>query len=110
MKIIKINPNENGSRPALQDWHKSSVPEGYAWCPDEFVATFYSTSPSGFVDIVINDNMVIDMMVNQEAVNEYINTIKQDNISTDIDPTPSLNDRVATLEEALSMILEGVTE
>lgn len=75
MKIIKITPNENGSRPALQDWSSPALPNGYAWCPDEFVSVFYSTSPAGFVNISTDGEFVVDMSVNETALNEYISLV-----------------------------------
>lgn len=72
MKIIKAIPCENGARPALQDWRGKEAPSGYAWCPDEFVDVFYSTTPAGFVDITIEKGTVVAMTVNEEALAEYI--------------------------------------
>lgn len=78
MKIIKITPNENGSRPALQDWNHKDLPMGYAWCPDEFVEIFYSTSPSGFVNISIRNNSVSAMEINESALNAYIEALDKE--------------------------------
>lgn len=72
MKIIKIESFENGARPALQDWNYTDLPEGFAWCPEEFESIFYSTNPSGFVNITVSNNAVTEMTVNQEALNAYI--------------------------------------
>lgn len=74
-KIIKIYSNENGSRPALQDWNHKELPSGYVWCPDEFFSVFYSTSPAGFVNISTNGEFVVDMSVNETALNEYISLV-----------------------------------
>ncbi len=72
MKIIKTAPNASGSYPALQDWKSKTLPEGYAWCSEEFETIFYSTSPAGFVDIVVTDDAVTEMTINQAALDEYI--------------------------------------
>ena len=72
MKIIFIEVNEDGARPPLQTWDNSNLPDGYAWCPDEFVDVFYSTTPSGFVNITVENDIVTEMTVNQEALNAYI--------------------------------------
>lgn len=72
MYIIKKTANENGSRPPLQTWTKRSLPNGYAICPDEFYAVFYSTSPAGFVNITVDNDIVTSMEVNQTSLNEYI--------------------------------------
>lgn len=74
-RIIKISANENGSRPPLQDWNYEILPNGYAWCPDEFVSVFYSTSPAGFVNISTDGEFVVDMSVNETALNEYISLV-----------------------------------
>ena len=72
MRIIMLNASESGSRPPLQDWEFPTLPEGYAWCPDEFVEVFYSTVPAGFVNIVVNEDTVTEMTINQEALDAYI--------------------------------------
>ena len=72
MYIIKIKPNDNGSRPALQTWDRKSVPTGYAECPEEFYKVYYSTTPAGFVDITVEDNVVTSMKVNRDALEAYV--------------------------------------
>lgn len=72
MYIIKLEATDSGSRPPLQEWNTPTAPEGYALCPDKFSEIFYSTKPSGFVNIVVKDGVVTDMTVNQNAVNRYI--------------------------------------
>ena len=72
MYIIKKTANKNGSRPPLQIWKKRSIPNGYAICPEEFYDVFYSTSPAGFVNITVDNDIVTSMEVNQTALNEYI--------------------------------------
>ena len=77
MYIIQINANENGARPALQEWHGNIVPDGYAICPQEFYDIFYSTSPAGFVNIEIARGSVKSMTVNQEALDAYIASLPE---------------------------------
>lgn len=72
MYIIKKNPNVNGSRPAIQTWARETPPEGYAICPDEFLAVFCSTDPAGFVNITVENDVVTAMEINQEALDAYI--------------------------------------
>lgn len=72
MYIIKKTANEDGSRPPLQNWITKNIPNGYAICPDEFYDVFYSTSPAGFVNITIDNDVVKSMEVNQTLLNEYI--------------------------------------
>lgn len=78
MKIIKITQNKNGSRPALQDWNHKDLPSGFAWCPDEFVKVFYSTSPAGFVNISVRNNSVSAMEINESALNAYIESLEKE--------------------------------
>ena len=72
MYIIKKTANENGSRPPLQTWTKQNLPNGYAICPDEFYSVFYSTSPAGFVNITVDNDIVTSMEVKQASLDEYI--------------------------------------
>lgn len=72
MMIIKIMADEHDSRPGLQSWPYEKLPEGYAWCPDEFVEIFYSTNPAGFVNIIVENNVVTEMTINQEAYDAYV--------------------------------------
>lgn len=76
MYIIKIEATTSGYRPPLQPWDSQTpAPEGYAFCSEEFHKIFYSTNPAGFVNIVVEDGSVIDMTINQEALNAYIATL-----------------------------------
>lgn len=77
MYIIKIEAMENGSRPPLQTWSGNLPPEGYAFCPDGFIEIFYSTNPAGFVNIQVEDNIVISMEVNQVAFDAYIASLPE---------------------------------
>lgn len=73
MYIIQLNANADGSRPAIQSWDESwDIPEGYAVCPEEFHEVFYSTTPAGFVNITVEDNVVTAMEVNQAAYDAYV--------------------------------------
>lgn len=72
MYIIQIAANSYGHRPPIQTWTDENPPEGYVLCPDEFVETFYSTNPAGFVNITIEGNKVTSMVVNQEAYDAYV--------------------------------------
>jgi hypothetical protein len=56
----------------LQDWWEKELPEGYAWCPEEFEATFYAEKPAGFVHIVVDDGVVTAMTQNDEARAAYV--------------------------------------
>lgn len=95
MYIIKLNAYENGGRPPLQQWDKNIVPTGYAKCPDEYANIFYSTTPAGFVNIEVENDTVISMEVNQEAIDTYIESLPEPETQV------TINDRVTSLEEAL---------
>ena len=72
MYIIEIEANPIGGRSPLQTWSRPVLPDGYAWCPDEFYSVFYGTSPAGFVHITIEGDTVVGMTVNTDAYNAYI--------------------------------------
>lgn len=84
MKIIRITSNANGSRPPLQDWQNPELPSGFAWCPDEFVDVFYSTSPAGFVNLSVKNESVVDMSINETALNEYRILVGYDKIENGV--------------------------
>lgn len=56
----------------MQTWSAKTLPEGYAWCPDEFYSVFYSTTPAGFVNITIEGDTVTAMEVNHAAYDAYV--------------------------------------
>ena len=104
MRIIKLIANESGSRPALQSWTSPALPEGYAWCPDEFAQVFYSTSPAGFVHITVEDDTVVEMTINQEALDKYI----AEHPEQPEEPEPM--DETVTWDAMAAAITEGVNE
>ena len=77
MFIIKLAASEIGSRPPLQTWNGNLPPEGYAFCPDEFIEIFYSTNPAGFVNIQVENSIVTSMEINQEALDAYIASLPE---------------------------------
>ena len=96
MFIIKKIANENGSRPALQTWNHATPPKGYAICPDKFHEVFYSTDPAGFVNITVENDVVTEMTVNQEALDAYLESLPEP------EPVPEPE---ATTDELLDIIL-----
>ena len=81
MRIIKILPNENGSRPPIQTWSHEILPDGYAWCQDEFADFFVSNN--GFVNIVVDENSIVtEMTTNEEALAEYLANVSQKSNTT----------------------------
>lgn len=97
MKIIKINANEKGARPPLQEWRDKIPPSGYAWCPDDLAAFFVSCM--GFVHIVVEGDTVAEMTANEEARAEYIAGLPDPVEPTETEPSA---------EEILDIML-GVT-
>lgn len=87
MKIIRIESNVNGARPPLQDWGNPELPSGFAWCPNEFAEIFYSTSPSGFVNIEVIDDRVVAMTVNEDALAKYVDEHPEPTEPTESEPT-----------------------
>lgn len=77
MYIIQLTAPSIGSRSALQTWSGNLPPEGYAFCPNEFIEIFYSTNPAGFVNIQVENNVVTSMEVNQEALDAYIASLPE---------------------------------
>jgi len=99
MTIIRIQAEESGGRPGLQQWNAAEAPEGYALCPEEFHSVFYSTSPAGFVNITVEDGTVTEMVVNREALSAYVAE----------HPESEPTEPEATADEVLDALL-GVTE
>lgn len=106
MYIITINTQENGGRPALQTWDELIPPEGYALCPEEYYAVFYSTSPAGFVNIKVEDGVVTAMEVNQEALDLYI----AENPIVEKSPTQAKTDVAIVYDEMAEAYLNGVQD
>lgn len=94
MYIIKIEAAQSGSRPPLQRWRATTAPEGYALCSEDFYKVFYSTNPSGFVNIVVEDGEVTEMTVNQEAIDNYLANLPE---PKEIVPEPSVYEILDTL-------------
>ena len=72
MYIIAREAEPLGGRPPMQTWSLPELPEGYAWCLDEFYGVFYSTDPAGFVHITIEGDTVTAMEVNHAAYEAYV--------------------------------------
>lgn len=72
-----LEASETGSRPPLQEWWTDTLPEGYAWCPEEFYDIFYSTDPAGFVNITVEGDTITGMTINQEALDAYLASLPE---------------------------------
>lgn len=91
MHIITLIARENGGRPPLQTWDYPTLPDGYAFCPDEFYGVFYSTDPAGFVNIEVTGDTVTAMTVNQAALDAYIAANPP---QPDADPEPTADELI----------------
>lgn len=107
MYIIKIKANENGSRPPIQTWNKPALPDGYTICPDEFYGVFYSTTPAGFVNIAVENDTVIEMTVNEEALEAYIASIPEPVITPE-EEIAELKAKLAATDYQAIKYAEGV--
>lgn len=94
MYIVMKEPFEHGARPALQSWDGQVAPDGFALCPDEFHEVFYSTNPAGFVEIEVEDNVVVSMKVNQVALDAYLESLPDLPHEPEPDPEPTQLDRI----------------
>ena len=108
MYIIKKIANANGSRPPMQTWENTKLPSGYALCPDEFYNVFYSTTPAGFVNITVKDNVVTSMAVNQEALDAYIASLPEPEPEPEPVPESDEGDEAITWNELAQAYSEGV--
>ena len=107
MYIIKIKAKENGARPPIQTWNKPTLPEGYAICPDELYAVFYSTTPAGFVNIEVEDGVVVGMTVNDAALEAYIASIPEPVITPE-EEIAELKAKLAATDYQAIKYAEGV--
>lgn len=96
MQIIKITPTENGGRPPIQSWSRSTPPDGYAIVQCD-TAVFYEFK--GFVNCTFEDIYCTSMTGNQEALDAYEAE----------HPEPEPVDPEPTDTEVLNALL-GVTE
>ena len=97
MFIIRIEANANGSRPPMQSWNGATPPEGFALVTDAQKDVFYSTTPAGFVSIIVKEEngvKVVDTIeVNQEALDAFKATLP--------DPTDSAKaEKIAEIKKA----------
>lgn len=104
MYIIKQIAHENGSRPPMQSWGKETTPEGYVLCPNKFFEVFYSTTPAGFVNITIENDVVTSMEVNQEALDAYLASLPEPEPA----PEPDEGDQPVTWNDLAQAYNEGV--
>lgn len=106
MYVIKLDTDEYGARQALLTWEKSTVPTGFAFCPDEFFDVFYSTTPAGFVNITVENDTVTAMEVNWDAYNAYV--AEHPDIPDEPEPEPTPGDDSSVWDELDAAYQEGV--
>lgn len=96
MRIIEIAALHNGAH-RNQSWGASVPPDGWAIIPDgiEIPQTF------PFVSVTVDGNIVTSMTASASP---------EPQPEQPADPQPTLGDRVSALEEALDLLLSGVTE
>lgn len=90
MYIIQLTTFNNGSRPSLQTWNYDTPPEGYAFVSQEFYDIFYSTTPAGYVNIEVEDNQVVSMTINEEALTQAqqeMEELRKEQEETALQPT-----------------------
>ena len=110
MYIIAREASSNGGRPPLQSWDHKFLPEGFAFCPDEFYDIFYSTSPAGFVNVTIEDDVVTGMAVATDKVDAYKEAnpeVEEEVVSTPQDDTDAM---LIDHEYRLTLLELGISE
>lgn len=102
MNIIQISANENGGRPPLQSWN-GEPPAGYALVSDALdTSVFYDFM--GFVTLELDGDTVTSMTGNQEALDAY-----KASLPDPVEPEPTTEERVSTLESENSMLKAKVS-
>lgn len=84
MFIIRIDANENGSRPPIQSWNKTAPPSGYALVACD-TAPFYEYR--GFVDLTLDGVVCTGMVGNQAALDAYLAALPEAEPEPEADPT-----------------------
>lgn len=102
MNIIQINANENGGRPPMQNWN-GEPPAGYALVPDTLDASVFGDF-MGFVTLELDGGIVTAMTGNQEALDAYKASLPEP-----VEPPPTTEERVSTLESENSMLKAKVS-
>lgn len=79
MLIVKIEADINGQREGLQTWGGVNPPDNYVEYPAEEWDTFYPTGKmlAGFVTFDVVDGMATNIVWNEEAYQEYINSLPE---------------------------------
>lgn len=92
MNIIKLEPSATGSRPPIQSWSGTGIPEGYIEVP-EGVDTSAMQDYMGFVDLTLDEDGVLTGITgNDEAYQAYL-----DSLPPETEPEPTDTDVLNTL-------------
>lgn len=103
MQILQKAPLENVGHSAIQTWPGDVPPEGYVIVPDTLdTSVFYEFL--GFVDLTIEGDTVTAMTGNQAALDAYKASLPEP-----VDPPPTTEERVATLESENAMLRAQVS-
>lgn len=103
MQIIAKEPLENGGYSVIQTWPGEVPPEGYVIVPDTLgTSVFYDFM--GFVTLELDGDTVTAMIGNQEALDAYKASLPEP-----VDPPPTTEERVATLENENAMLKAQVS-
>ena len=107
MWLIKLETNEDGSREPLIEWDEPAPLWGYALCSQKFYDVFYShETAKGFVNITVEDDMVIAMELNQEAIDAYLESLNP--VEEEVDIIEKLEEENKKLNEALTAQAEQI--
>lgn len=109
MLLIILQKNIDGSYPPLQRVYNSSPRPGTLIFPEEFYDIFYPSDKraAGFVNITDDGTTVTSCVWDESAYQAWA---AENPEQPEQEPEEPIDTRVADLEEALNMILTGVTE
>lgn len=103
MHILSRKLSENGGYSVIQTWPGDAPPEGYVIVPDTLdTSVFYEFL--GFVDLTIDGDTVTAMTGNQAALDAYKASLPEP-----VDPPPTTDERVETLESENAMLKAQVS-
>ena len=102
MNIIRIEPNENGYRPSIQEDWKYPVPDGYIEVP-EGVDTSAMQTHMGFVDLTIKDGVLTGITGNDAAYQAHL-----DSLPPETEPEPTEAQLLG--QEITAMELESIAQ
>lgn len=103
MMIIKREANEAGYRPPMLTWADAILPDGFVQISDTVDISIYYHA-MGFVDLVVENDIVTSMTANSEAYQAYLAEIPAT-------PAAEIKDaqaqRIADSKDALAEYLES---